>query len=404
MLGALFGMIIIVIAFAIMAALLAVPTLVLLIEVLCGKSLSQAEPTSGGRSKIAAMVIVPAHNEKSGISATVTGLMTQIDREDRVVVVADNCNDETAALARSAGAEVLERFDAVNRGKGYALAHGLEEARRSKVDVVIFVDADCSLSPGAIGLLKERAWTLRRPVQAAFVMEAPAGHERRYAVATFAWRVKNLVRPLGLKKLGLPCQMMGTGMAMRLDIANAVAFASGNIVEDLELGLNLASHGHPPVLEPGVLVRSIFPVTQDGEIAQRRRWEGGSMAMLAGRGARVIGRALVRGNLPLLALGLDMLVPPLVTHAALLVVFFGLSALVSLFVWNSFAILTGTTLMIMFAVSIAIAWLKAGRDVLPLHFWRELLPFLLKKLKIHKSLPGTHTTWVRADRRKSDGE
>src|ERR1700722_7168764 len=70
-------------------------------------------------------VIVPAHNEVAVIERTVASLK-KIDwpaGRFRVWVVADNCNDSTADLARAAGAHVLERHDLVLRGKGYALAH-----------------------------------------------------------------------------------------------------------------------------------------------------------------------------------------------------------------------------------------------------------------------------------------
>jgi len=70
-------------------------------------------------------LIVPAHNEAAGIQRTVANLR-QLDwpaGRFRVVVIADNCTDETARMAREAGALVLERHDLSNRGKGYALAH-----------------------------------------------------------------------------------------------------------------------------------------------------------------------------------------------------------------------------------------------------------------------------------------
>jgi cellulose synthase/poly-beta-1,6-N-acetylglucosamine synthase-like glycosyltransferase len=377
---------------------------VLLLEVLLSKQSGANSKTPDHVSNVRAIVLVPAHNERSGISATVKGLLQQLAPGDEILVVSDNCNDETAALARAAGALVLERHDAVKRGKGYALAHGLSEINRRKPDVVIFVDADCMLSAGAIAQLKSTAWSSGRPVQAAFVMGAPEGHELRYAVATFAWRIKNLVRPLGLFQMGLPCQMMGTGMAMRLDIANRVTFASGNIVEDLELGLNLAAQGLAPVFEPRALVQSVFPVTTEGEIAQRRRWEGGSIAMLASRGTKTVLKGLMGRNVGALALGFDMLVPPLVTHAAALIVFGLVSGLFWLVTGFAMPLSLAVCLALCFACAILVAWFKAGRDVLPLKFWVQLMPFVLKKFKIHKSLPSTEKAWVRADRRKDEGE
>jgi cellulose synthase/poly-beta-1,6-N-acetylglucosamine synthase-like glycosyltransferase len=386
-------------------AVLAIPTSVLLCEIVFGRNLAYGEAKQGATaSGLRAVVIIPAHNERLGIAGTVRAIAAQLGAGDRIVVVADNCDDETAILAREAGADVLERFDNTRRGKGFALAHGMDELRRRKPDVVIFVDADCSPSPGSIDILKTRAWETNCPIQAALIMEAPEGHETRYAVAGFAWRIKNILRPLGLARLGLPCQMMGTGMALRWDIAKTAQFASGNIVEDLELGLNLAADGHSPIFEPRAVFMSPFPVTSDGEIAQRRRWEGGSLAMLLERGVSILGKGIIHGNPSLLALGFDMLVPPLVTHGLLLVVLLALCSVAYFGAGIAAPLLLAVAVVAMFVLAIAVAWFKAGREILPVKLWFQLLPFVLKKMKIHNKLPDARATWVRADRATGEEE
>ena len=72
------------------------------------------------------MVLVPAHDEETGLPITLAELRTQLAAGDRVLVIADNCTDGTARVARAAGADVLERTDAHRRGKGYALAAGVQ--------------------------------------------------------------------------------------------------------------------------------------------------------------------------------------------------------------------------------------------------------------------------------------
>lgn len=63
-------------------------------------------------------------------------------------MVADNCTDDTARLASAAGAEVIERHDALLRGKGYALDFGVRHLAQQPPDVVIVVDADCQVAEG----------------------------------------------------------------------------------------------------------------------------------------------------------------------------------------------------------------------------------------------------------------
>src|ERR1700730_7530905 len=76
-------------------------------------------------------LIVPAHNEEAVIANVIRSLQAVDWPADRfrVVVVADNCTDSTAAVARAAGAHVLERFDRDQRGKGYALQFAFKASR-----------------------------------------------------------------------------------------------------------------------------------------------------------------------------------------------------------------------------------------------------------------------------------
>src|ERR1700722_10861091 len=70
-------------------------------------------------------VLIPAHNEALGIRDTIESVSGQLAASGRILVVADNCSDATAQIARDSGAEVLERTNATERGKGFALQAGL---------------------------------------------------------------------------------------------------------------------------------------------------------------------------------------------------------------------------------------------------------------------------------------
>ncbi len=91
------------------AVVLLVPCCVLLVQVLAAVLPTrvddlQTRPTAS-RAHVA--VLVPAHDEAAGIGATLRAIQAQLAPGDRVLVVADNCSDDTAALARSADAEVV---------------------------------------------------------------------------------------------------------------------------------------------------------------------------------------------------------------------------------------------------------------------------------------------------------
>lgn len=82
-------------------------------------------------------ILIPAHNEASIILDTLERLRPLLSNDIRLLVVADNCSDETARLVRQAGQPVIERLDPDKRGKGYALAFGREHLRSSPPDCVI---------------------------------------------------------------------------------------------------------------------------------------------------------------------------------------------------------------------------------------------------------------------------
>jgi len=164
-----------------------IPMLVFSLECIAATVLSSFRQTvleTIQRPRIA--ILIPAHNEASGIGATLTDVMPQIQTGDRLVVIADNCDDETAVVARSQGATVLERFNSEQRGKGYALAYGLDYLEQDPPDVVVVVDADCAVAAGVIDQTATLAHQKGRPVQSKYLMEQPAEPTPKDAIS--AWR------------------------------------------------------------------------------------------------------------------------------------------------------------------------------------------------------------------------
>ncbi len=87
------------------------------------------------------LAIVPAYNEAARVSSVITGLLSVVTE---VVVVDDGSSDETAAVAKAAGATVL--VHELNRGQGAALETGHEYAREQGAQVVVHFDADGQFS------------------------------------------------------------------------------------------------------------------------------------------------------------------------------------------------------------------------------------------------------------------
>jgi cellulose synthase/poly-beta-1,6-N-acetylglucosamine synthase-like glycosyltransferase len=240
----------------------------------------------------------------------VTALRPQIRDGDRLIVIADNCTDGTAAAAEAAGATVIERRDAERHGKGFAMEHGVRRLEADPPEVVIFIDADCEVSERIVDVLAGMACAHGRPCQGLDLLSPPAEPGLRDLISAFAFEVKNLVRPLGLSRLGLPCMLMGTGMAFPWGALRESLPAGESIVEDVEMGLNLVLKGHPPLFVPQEGVRGML-ASGAGALSQRRRWEHGLLHVALTRAPKLLAQGLFRARPVLFAMGLDLLVPPL---------------------------------------------------------------------------------------------
>ena len=129
-------------------------TFVWFFEVLAGCFALRKERTSSvvtpGALSHRTTVLIPAHNEGVGILPTIRDIQAQLGPNDSILVVADNCTDDTAAIVKAAGVEVTVRADPARRGKGYALEFGVRHLRLNPPDVVVIMDADCRLGENAL--------------------------------------------------------------------------------------------------------------------------------------------------------------------------------------------------------------------------------------------------------------
>ena len=359
-----------------------------------------AARVQGERGRIA--VLIPAHNESRTIAPALRSILPQLSRADRLLVVADNCSDDTAAIAAAEGAEVIERSDVVHRGKGYALDFGVRHLESNAPDIVLIIDADCEVSQGSIDQLARLCAETARPVQATYLMHAGKDAGPTMRIAEFAWLVKNRVRPQGLHRLGLPCQLMGSGMAFPWPTINAATLATGHIVEDLKLGLDLARAGAPPLFCPEARVSSNFPTSAPGVRAQRTRWEHGHLSVILSEAPRLLVESLKSRDPNLLAMALDLCVPPL----ALLILAVGaLWALSAIYYFLTHAILplAATTIAaVQIVASVLLSWAAYGRQTIS--FGDLLLGFLypLRKISLYfKFMFARQMEWVRS---KRDGD
>jgi cellulose synthase/poly-beta-1,6-N-acetylglucosamine synthase-like glycosyltransferase len=338
-------------------------TVLLLLSEIAAQALAPIRRATTAKTAIPSyVVLIPAHDEAQIIGETVRRAICQLAPGARLLVVADNCNDDTARIAREAGAEVVERHDPLLRAKGFALAHGIAHLGVRPPQAVIVMDADCTAGDGAFDVLARQTVESMRPVQSVFLMVPPDGAKLRLRMAAFAWAVRNHLRPAGLSRLSLPCQLTGSGMAFAWPLLARVDFATGSLVEDLHLGLQFARQGAAPMLQQGAVVTSQFAESREGQDSQRRRWEHGQLELIARHAPRLLWEALRARNFALLVLVCDLCVPPLALLAMAVTVYALLAA--ALLAWSPAALPVAAIALISvlaFTLAVVMGWYAAGR-------------------------------------------
>jgi cellulose synthase/poly-beta-1,6-N-acetylglucosamine synthase-like glycosyltransferase len=385
------------IALNLLAAAFALPLVVFALECFAAL-LPSRKPTKRSGERGRAAVLIPAHNEALGIARTIESLRGEAKPGDRTVVIADNCTDDTAAVARAAGAEVTERFDAVRRGKGFALDHGVRYLEANPPDVVIVVDADCRVSPGFFDEMTTSAMEHASPIQCVNLTIGEKA-DRKNAVAVLANRTINLVRPTGLSRLGGPCRLLGTGMGFPWPLIQSASLATGSLVEDMKLGIDLAIEGHDTRFESAAMVTSALPPGHAAFATQRARWESGHLQTFVMEAPRLLAASFLRRSLMPIWLALHLCVPALsllfglwviALAGALLARYFGACYVPPYTLGISGAL----ALLGLFAT-----WAACSREQVPLSALVRTPFYLASKVLLYvRMLASPRTQWVRTRR------
>ena len=273
-------------------------------------------------------IVVPAHNESAGIALTVASLKAIDYPHDRyrILVIADNCTDDTAELASAAGARVIPRQSATERGKGYALALGYSTSlSEGFADAVVVVDADTLVSPNLLSAFSARFAVGADAVQAEYgVRNGAASWRTRLMV--IALTLFHTVRSLARERLRVSCGLRGNGMGFSASLLRRVPPRAFSIVEDVEYGVALAL--------AGIRVEYVFEAVVDGEMptsavaseTQRERWEGGRWALARSHVLSLLVSAGGANRWVAYDVAADLLVPPLTSLVFLAGLGFMLSA------------------------------------------------------------------------------
>jgi cellulose synthase/poly-beta-1,6-N-acetylglucosamine synthase-like glycosyltransferase len=290
-------------------------------------------PAGPARRRFA--VLIPAHNEQMLIGR----LLESLHRLDYpkagfdIYVVADNCDDNTAPLARSRGARVYERTDCSLQGKGFALRWLLQRIQEDErhCDAFVVLDADSVVSADFLRRMDARLQAGSQVIQAYYSVLNP-GESPLAALRYAALAALHYLRPLGRSALGLSCGLKGNGMCFTAPILEQFGWQWYTLAEDVEFHLALARAGIRVDFAPETSVLADMPTTFTQAASQNARWERGRLQLLRHRVPDLLMEG-IRHRSPLrLDAAAEQFIPPLsvpfVLGGLCLIVSFGLGAAV----------------------------------------------------------------------------
>jgi cellulose synthase/poly-beta-1,6-N-acetylglucosamine synthase-like glycosyltransferase len=223
-------------------------------------------------------VVIPAHNEAEQISVAVRSCLEADYPRPllQVVVVADNCTDATAQIARRAGAECLERTAPDSPGKGPALSWAFEQLLTSQADAIVVLDADCRLELDTLRIADQFLQEGQRVLQ--------ANHRVTNADASPISYVAGVGRTLEYdlffapkSRLGLAVLLVGTGMVFHRSVLQAFPWTSQSCAEDTEYTIALARRGQSVRFMANAFIRCEGVESLEALRIQRTRWARGNI-------------------------------------------------------------------------------------------------------------------------------
>nr|WP_052298657.1 glycosyltransferase family 2 protein [Syntrophobotulus glycolicus] len=230
-------------------------------------------------------VIVAAHNEEAVIGPLVNNLKNLDYPEELfdVYVVADNCNDKTALIARQEGAIVYQRVNHQKRGKGYALEWMFNKLfnLKKEYDAVVLFDADNLVKGDFLQEMNYKLCEGAKIVQGYIDSKNPFDTWVTNTFSIAFWLMNRMIQ-LARFNLDISNVLAGTGMCISCDVLKKFGWGAHSLTEDLEFTMKALSHGVKTTWAHDAVVYDEKPLTFMRSCIQRKRWAQGQVD-IAGR-------------------------------------------------------------------------------------------------------------------------
>ena len=227
------------------------------------------------------MAIIPAHNEQEVIENLVESLKNQNYNKELydIYVIADNCTDNTARVARNAGAIVYERYDETKKTKGYALDWFLQQKIKEDApyDAICVFDADNIVDKNFLKAMNKKLCQGEEVVQGYRDIKNPTDNWITSGYALFYWTMHRFYH-LARYNLGLSPLLNGTGFMVKFDIIKENnGWKTVTLTEDIEFSLQRILKGKRLGWATDAIVYDEQPTGFKQSWSQRSRWTVGHM-------------------------------------------------------------------------------------------------------------------------------
>ena len=226
------------------------------------------------------MAIIPAHNEETVIKNLLDSLNAQNYPKELldIYVIADNCTDNTAKIAREAGAIVYERFDSEKKTKGYAMQWFLNQKIEENADYDAFFvfDADNVVMPDFTLSMNKKLCQGEEVVQGYRDIKNPSDTWVTAGYALFYWTMHRFYH-LARYNLGLSPLLNGTGFMVKFDLVKAEGWNTKTLTEDIEFSLINIAKGRKLGWATDAIVYDEQPLGFKQSWTQRTRWSVGHL-------------------------------------------------------------------------------------------------------------------------------
>ena len=224
------------------------------------------------------MTIIPAHNEAAVVGNLVESLKKQNYSKELydIYVIADNCTDNTAEVARKAGAIVFERFDESKKTKGFALQWFLAQKiqENAPYDAFCIFDADNIVDVNFLKAMNKKLCQGENVVQGYRDIKNPTDNWITAGYAIFYWTMNRFYH-LARYNLGLSPLLNGTGFMVRFDLIKPTGWDTKTLTEDIEFSLKNIINGKKLGWATDAIVYDEQPTGFKQSWSQRTRWTVG---------------------------------------------------------------------------------------------------------------------------------